>query len=107
MSVTTVLAGFKERTHNYYQGMNIMSIRGIDLANVLEKTLQKDKPILYQDIFDAGKALLDVGIVIYDKDTRSYIMNKDFGDYDSWHTSSDIILENCKLMAKLGHPNYA
>ena len=42
MSVTAVLAGFKESTNNYYQGLNIMSIRGIDLANVLEKNSHKD-----------------------------------------------------------------
>ena len=107
MSVTSELAGYKESKYNYYQGMNILSLRCVDLANELEKTLEKDKSILYQDIFDAGKALLDIGIIIYDKDKRSYIMNKDFGDYDAWHSSSDVILENCKLMAKLGHPDYA
>ncbi len=106
MSTSAILANYKESAYNYYHGVNIMALKEIDMAAELEKSNQDDKSTLYQDIYDAGKALIDFGIVIYDKDKRLCIMNTDFGDYESWCDAADVVLANCKLMSKLGHPDY-
>jgi hypothetical protein len=104
MSTSAILTNYKESEYNYYHGMNIMSLKEMNMEAELEKS--KDKSTLYQDIYDAGKALIEIGIVIYDKNKRSCIINTDFGDYESWCDAADVVLANCKLMSKLGHPDY-
>lgn len=103
---SNILSNYKESEYNNFHGMNIMSLRYVNMVDELDKYQGNDKSKLYQSIFDAGKALIDIGIVVYDKNKHSYILNTDFGDYDAWHNSADVISENCKLMAKLGHPDF-
>ena len=102
--MSLILSNFKESPFNCYQGMNVLSVRSIDMKSQLYACI--DKQYAYQCIFDAGKALKDMGIIAFDSTKGVYVLNPKFGDYGSWSSCSDIVEKNCLFMAQLGHPDF-
>lgn len=107
----------KESEYNVYSGMNICNIRSQNLFEYypyIEYSLQ--------ELYDIGCSLVDLNIVkqklirkkksnlssrkykLKKKKTYVWMLNKKFGDYDSWKNYQHILKKNCYFLQLFGHP---
>lgn len=101
-----MLSGHSESSYNIYGGQQLMAIRSLDFEEYYEDAKKNEYgDQAKQTIYDIGCALVDMKVVKYNG--NKYILNKWFGDYDSWKYAKDTIEKNCKYLVKMGHPKFS
>jgi len=98
------LNGFTESDYNIFDGQQVCAVRDTDLREYYDdaKRHYYDKIETYlQYIYDAGCAIMNMGIVEKYKD--SFRMNSTFGDIESWYPREQAMIDNCLFLREMGH----
>ncbi len=96
-----------ESQYNLYGSQQICGVRDMSMRKYYEESMKlnhHNESKYLQELYDAGCALKDFRII--KKQNMTFVVNRDFGDYECWKVMENNVVDNCHFLRELGHPKY-
>ncbi len=98
------LETLRESQYNMYASQQICTVRDFSMEEYYDEQKNGGSKMtdVHQILYDMGCALIYFEIVVKNG-KGEFVLNSNFSDYHDWKYSK-FIIENCKFLAKMGHP---